>query len=211
MKINFLLVIILFVGLISCDKELTNNEPVSFEKKVFYYYQDEVINLKINSKSIFIVLKREKYSKDKVLNVLKKYPEVDLDNSFISQYNYNFIYFKENLKEERYLRILKEFNSEKDIYYATPICLGKNNELIWFTNEFFIKFSSKISEKAIKEFLKKNESNFSYKEQESVFDILCTVKNIRTGFESIELANKIHKLNYVDFSECGRGGGFYCN
>src|ERR1035437_4750527 len=107
---------------------------------------------------ILVAFKEIGYSKQQALNILRDYSEINLGSDTICAHNSFFVYLKDGLTEDNYLKLLVELNSIESIEYATPSFLVDNGR-IFLTNEFFIKTTK--SEKELENFLKDNSADFS--------------------------------------------------
>lgn len=197
-------VVFIFLVLLTCfscnknkeNKEVVVTEPIKFNKETHYYNGDSLIHLNIDPHMILVAFKEIGYSKQQALNILRDYSEINLGSDTICAHNSFFVYLKDGLTEDHYLKLLVELNSIESIEYATPSFLVDNGR-IFLTNEFFIKTTK--SEKELENFLKDNSADFSKVANYSAGNLFI-VSKVETGFEVLDYANKIHKLDGIEYS-----------
>jgi len=179
----------------SCDKEVVN-EPIKFNKEISYYNGDSLIHLNINPQMILVAFKEESYSKPQAVNILKNYSEIDLNSDTICARNRIFVYLKNGLTEDNYLKLLVQLNSIESVEYATPSFLVDNGRM-FLTNKFFIETTK--SENEFDTFLEDNSAYFSKVENYSAGN-LFVVNKVDTGFDVLDYANNINELVGIKYS-----------
>jgi hypothetical protein len=179
----------------SCDKDVVN-EPIKFNKEISYYNGDSLIHLDINPQMILVAFKEESYSKPQAMNILKNFSEIDLNSDTICARNRIFVYLKNGLTEDNYLKLLVQLNSIESVEYATPSFLVDNGRM-FLTNKLFIETTK--SENEFETFLKDNSAYFSKVENYSAGNLFI-VNKVETGFEVLDYANKINELDDIEYS-----------
>lgn len=187
--------------LVSCENGETLSNPRLCDNEYFYYSGGSKIYLKHSLSEIWIEFKQNEVTSEKAESVLKNYSFIVAD--LTSAINYNRIKVKINKKCDctDFKTYLKELNQDIEILSATPVfytsynepdsylillseVLTKNNENI-ISEPDFINYAETINLELI-------ESKYSTQH--------FKVKEVKTGFESLEIANQIYESGKVEYS-----------
>jgi hypothetical protein len=197
-----LLTIIGLVLLVSCED---NDDLLDTRQcdNMFVYSatSDSKIYLNQSLSEIFIEFEQDSVTEDLAEVILSKYSFIDMNVS-ASNYNKITVRINESVAEctlvNDYLKIL---NEDDEIYSATPVFyLSENNpdsyyillsEVLAKNNEGLIKESDFIeyAENLNLELIEAKYSTQYFK-----------VKEVRTGFEALEIANKIFESGKVQYA-----------
>lgn len=197
-----LLTIIGLVLLVSCEKnEELMDSQLCDSNFIYSATADSKIYLKQSSSEIFIEFEQDSVTDDLVELILSKYSFIDV-NIETNNYNKISVRINESVAEctvvNDYLKIL---NEDDEIFSATPVfylsendpdsyyiliseVLTKNNENL-ITESDFIEYAENLNLELI-------EAKYSTQH--------FKVKDVKTGFEALELANKIFESGMVKYA-----------
>jgi hypothetical protein len=197
--------ILFLIGLVlitSCEKEDIPSTQELCSDEYFYYSGGSKIFLKHSLNEVWIVFKQNDLTGEGVKSILKKYFFLNIDNfSADSYYDKARVIINENCDCTDFKNYLKELNKDNEISSATPVfylsdddpmsywillseVLTKNdNEKI--TESEFIKYAETLNLELI-------ESKYSTQH--------FKVMNVETGFEALEIANKIYESGKIQYS-----------
>lgn len=194
-----------FTLLISCGKDEPKSKMrLCADNGNFYYSGGGKIYLGKQSLSeIYIVFEQEEVTKGLADSLLSKYSFIT-NNIIAGNNNYHQIWVRINeaLTDCKQVNdYLKELNNDDEIFSATPIFYRNEND----PNSYFVVLS---------EVLTKNDENIisesdfiDYAETKNLELINARystqyfkVKNVATGFESIELAQQIYESGQAAYS-----------
>jgi hypothetical protein len=197
--ILFLFGLVLFA---SCEKEeeLSNDQLCS--EKYFYYSGETKNYFKHSLNEVWIEFKQTSVSGTDAKSILEKYSFINTENFNADSYYDRFkaiIYDKCDCSDFKdYLKLL---NEDSEIYSATPVfylsdddpmsywillseVLTKNNDEIISESEF-IDYAETLN----LELIKSKYSTQHFK-----------VKEVKTGFEALEIANRIYESGKIEYS-----------
>ena len=194
-NLHLVLIFFVLVTYFSCSKK-DDNEPADFDKEVFYYYDDSLIYLDINSKMIMVAFNESGYTETLALSIYKNYPEIDLEKSAVGSNYRNHLFLKDGITEYEYLELLKYLNAFDQIIYATP-SFFTDNGVGFLTNKFFIEPT--MSKNEFENFLNNNLTKVS-KVKDFYPGNLFIVNKIENGFEGVDFANKINVMDGIEYS-----------
>ncbi|MGJ3233448.1 hypothetical protein [Marivirga sp.] len=197
-----LLTIIGLVLFFSCEKnEELMDSQLCDNNFIYSATADSKIYLKQSSSEIFIEFEQDSVTDDLAELILSKYSFIDV-NIEANNYNKICVRINESVAEctvvNDYLKIL---NEDDEIFSATPVfylsendpdsyyiliseVLTKNNENL-ITESDFIEYAENLNLELI-------EAKYSTQH--------FKVKDVKTGFEALELANKIFESGMVKYS-----------
>jgi hypothetical protein len=194
-----------FTLLISCEKDEPKSKMrLCADNGNFYYSGGGKIYLGKQSLSeIYIVFKQEEVTKGLADSILSKYPFIT-NTTKAGNNNYHEIWGRINETLTDCTQVndyLKELNKDDEIFSATPIFYTNEND----PNSYFVVLSevlTKHDENII------SESDFiDYAETKNLELINAKystqyfkVKNVATGFESLEIAQQIYESGKAVYS-----------
>jgi len=196
--------ILLLTGLallVSCEKgEILSNTKLC-DSEYFYYSGGSKIYLKHSLSEIWIEFEQNEVTSEIAESILKNYSFIVA--GFTSANNYNRIKVRINEKCDctNFKNYLKELNKDIEILSATPVfytsdndpdsylillseVLTKNNENL-ISEPDFINYAETVNLELI-------ESKYSSQH--------FKVKEVKTGFEALEIANQIYETGEVVYS-----------
>lgn len=200
--IKFLLLIVIGFLLFSCEREETLSNIRLCDSEHFYYAApDSKIYLRQSLSEIWIVFEQDEVTKELAELILNKYSFIDM-NVIASNYNQISVRINENVTNciavNDYLKVL---NEDDEIFSATPVfyfsendpdsyyillseVLAKNNEN-YISESDFIDYAKTINLELI-------EAKYSTQH--------FKVKEIKTGFEALEISNQIYESGKVQYA-----------
>lgn len=197
--ILFLFGLVLFA---SCEKEeKLSNDKLCSEK--YFYYSGEAKNyFKHSLNEVWIEFKQTSVSGTDAKSILEKYSFINTENFNADSYYDRFkAIINDKCDCSDFKDYLKLLNEDSEIYSATPVfylsdddpmsywillseVLTKNNNEIISESEF-IDYAETLN----LELMKSKYSTQHFK-----------VKEVKTGFEALEIANKIYENGKVEYS-----------
>ncbi|GCC53500.1 hypothetical protein SanaruYs_37450 [Chryseotalea sanaruensis] len=189
--------------LVSCEKKEASPQMRLCDTEYFYYASAGVkVNLKQSLSEMWIVFGEDEITKEDAESILNKYSFIEY-NVLNNNYSKVWVRLKENSADcatmNNYLKIL---NEDDEIYSATPLFYLVENDL----SSYFILISevlTKNNESLISEpdFIDYVESMNLELVGESYNIQYFKVKEVVTGFESLEMANQIYESGKAEYAE----------
>lgn len=201
--IQFLLYpIIGLILLVSCEKEQALPNLSLCDNEYFYYANGSKVYFKQSLSQIFIEFKQDEITRELAKSVMSKYPFIDM-NVVANSYKRVGVRINEQVSScaivNDYLEVL---NEDDEIFSATPVFyLSDGNP-----DSYYILLS---------EVLTKNDDNMisesdfiDYAETMNLELVTAAystqhfkVKEVRTGFEALEIANQIYESEKVHYAQ----------
>ncbi len=198
-QIIFLFGLVLFV---SCEKEqdLPNNQLCN---ENYFYYSGETKNyFKHALNEVWIEFYDSNTNEAEAKSILEKYPFIRVENF---KTNSNFGSFKATINKKcdctGFKDYLKQLNKDYKIYSATPVFYSSDGDL----KNYWILLS-KVLTKHDNEIISESEFiNYAETLNLEFIETLYTrqsfkIKEVKTGFEALEIANIIYESGKVEYS-----------
>jgi len=199
---KYILFLFGLILIVSCKKEdnLLSSQLCS---ENYYYYSGDTKNyFKHSLNEVWIEFKQTNINGEDAKLILEKYSFINSEH-FNNDTNYNK--FKAIINDKcncsDYKNYLKELNKDSEIHSATPVFyLSDNNpmgywillsEVLTMNNEEIIS-ESEFIDYAQTLNLELIESNYNTQ--------YFKVKEVETGFEALEIANKIYESGKIEYS-----------
>ncbi len=197
--------LLVFMGLtlfISCNEDERLPTLKLYDTEYFYYVsEDSKIYLQQSLSEIWIVFEQDTVTKESAESILSIYSSLDL-NVITNNYNQIKVRINENVSDCRIVNnYLKELNENIDVKSATPVFYLSEND----PESYYILLSEVLT--------KNNESRISesdfidYAETMNLELVEAKystqyfeVKEVKTGFEALEIANQIFETGQVEYS-----------
>lgn len=204
MRRNILLFLIL-AFFISCEKKDTLSHPVPIlcDDEYFYYSGGSKILLKHSLCEVWIEFEQGDITGEKAKSLLTKFSFINTDHFSENRHYDRFIaIINEKCGCTDYKNYLQELNQDDEIFSATPVFYTSGND----QNSYWILLSevlTAIDEKLI------SESDFVNYAQSLNLELIESkystqhfkVKEVKTGFEALEIANQIYESGKVQYSQ----------
>jgi len=189
--------------LVGCEKNDKLINTRLCDSKYFYYATaDSRIYLKQSLSEIFIVFEQDSITKDLADLIMSKFSFIDM-NIISSDYNQIIVRINESLTDctivNDYLKVL---NEDDEIFSATPVFYLSEND----PDSYYILLSevlTKNNENLISEldFIEYAET-MNLKLVEAKYSTqYFKVKKVTTGFEALEISNKIYESGKVQYAQ----------
>jgi hypothetical protein len=187
-----------------CQSEQINSNLCDDEYFIYSGELNEKIYFKQSQSEIWIVFENDQLSKELAEDILSKYPFLEV-NQASSNYNQLGvrIKMKENVNDCRVIQdYLLELNSDDEIFSATPIFYFAEND-----PESYLIILSEILTKNKNDVIV--ESDFIDFAEDFGLELIeanystqyFRIKEVKTGFESLEIAKHIYESGKVEYSQ----------
>ncbi len=200
-QLSFLTIIGSIVLLSSCDKDESLATREVCDNGYFYYSGDEKTQLNQSLTEIWIVFDQDEVSKELAESILGKYSFLEV-NLLSNDYKQVKTRINENATDCAVVQeYLKELNNDKQIFSASPVFYLSEND----PNSYFILLSevlTKNNDNVISESdLINYAETFGLELIEAKYSSqYFKVKEVITGFESLEISNQIYESGKVTYS-----------
>ena len=198
---NILMLFLISSLFISCEEEDSLTLEQSCSEDYFYYSDNGEINLNLSLSEIWIKFAGDTVSRDYAENILGQYEFIELKKGGGDE-NYHQVKATFNIESDctAVKKLLVALNENPEIFSATPVFSLQDD----ISNDFYMILLSEIlimpkEEIPSSEFLKLTE-NFDVDFIENNFGYRLRVKNVITGFESLEIANELYESGKVLYS-----------
>jgi len=200
-----LLVTVVYL-LFSCQKDEINPVLDLCQEQYYYYSGGDKNYLKHSLQEVYLVMEQDTVSKTEAESIISSFDFLDSD---LSRYlthdeNYNNIWVRINEKCDcsSYKNKLKEINADSNVSSATPIFYYANDPLAYWVllSEVSIMFDEQLITGA--DFINYAETlNLELIDDFRYPTLHFKVKEVVTGFEALEISNKLHESDSVIFTQ----------
>lgn len=200
---NYVLSLIILTLISSCEsEEVLPTLDLCEEERYYYYSGGSQIFFRHSLSEIWITFKEKEVSRELAESIVAEYTFLDFDFQTGGNYEMVSVRINERCDCTEYKAYLEELNRDEKIYAATPIFyFSENNPHSYFImlSEVITKYDSNhITET---DFIDYAETlNLKFIESSSRFNQHFSVKEVKTGFEALEIANQIFESGKVEFS-----------
>lgn len=194
-----------FTLLISCEKdELKSKMRLCADNGNFYYSGGGKIYLRKQSLSeIYIVFEQEEVTKGLADSILSKYPFIT-NSTKAGNNNYHEIWGRINETLTDCTQVndyLKELNKDDEIFSATPIFYTNEND----PSSYFVVLSEVLTKHDENIIAESDFINYAATKNLELINAKYStqyfkVKNVATGFESLEIAQQIYENGKAVYS-----------
>ena len=189
---------------VSCEKKENIHKLDLCEKEYFYYSGGSKNYLKHSLTEIWIEFEQKDVTREYADSILSRYAFINSNIPLVGNNNYNQIPIKINRKCDcdEFKNFLVELNKDYDIFSATPFFYLSDYE----PESYWILLSevlTKNNENQISEldFINYAETlNLELIESTNYSTQRFNVKEVKTGFEALEIANQIYESGIVEYS-----------
>lgn len=204
--LRYALLVTSMLFLFSCQKNEVNPVLDLCREQYFYYSGGEKNYFKHSLQEMHLVFEQDTVSKTEAESILATFDGLDSDLSGYMTHdeNYNKIWVRTNEKCDcdTYKNKLKEVNSDPNIFSATPIFYYANDPLAYWVllSEVSIMFDEQLITGA--DFINYAETlNLELIDDFRYPTLHFKVKEVVTGFEALEISNKLHESDSVIFAQ----------
>ena len=199
---RYILFLIGFAFLISCKKDENLSKLELCDSEYFYYSGGSMIYLKHSLYEVWIEFEQKDVTKELAESILKPYSFIN--TNFISgnnNYNKINVIINEKCDCTDFKNYLIELNKDNEIFSASPVFYTTDND----PNSYWILLSeilTKHNDELISEsdFINYAET-FNIELIESKYSTQhFKVKEVKTGFEALDIANQIYESGKVQYS-----------
>lgn len=196
--------IVILIGLIfcvSCEKEEIAIDSGLCNDGNFYYSGGSKIYLKYSVSEAYIEFEKSDATEEYAKSILENYSFINTDLPLSNNYNSVKVRIKNKCDCVDFKYYLKELNMNDEILSATPVFYTSDND----PDSYWILLSevlTKNDEAVISEsdFIDYAESNNLKLIELKYSTQRFRVKEINTGFEALDIANKIYESGKVQYS-----------
>lgn len=207
MKFRHLIFLLTVLLISSC---IINPAGISVSSDEYFFYGNgNKIYFKLSLEEVWIEFERGSFISDSTINyILNRYDYLERDNNFGMQHSYAFrAVVNDRCNTEELKAHLLELNRDSTILCATPIFYFDKNDpdsYIIYSNEFGATYNEELTTEAefIDHIVNENIELIS-----SHYTQYFRVKNIATGFETLEISNRVNEDTLSRWSQ----PNFYAN